>query len=60
MDVVIGRDLDLDDLFTTPDDGNRYEILDGAFVITPRRGQRISTLSHRWLCYLITLPASSA
>ena len=35
MDVVIGRDLDLDDLYTTPDDGNRYEILDGAIVMTP-------------------------
>ena len=35
MDVVIGRDLDLEDLYTTPDDGNRYEILDGAIVMTP-------------------------
>lgn len=32
---MIGRDLDLDDLYTTPDDGNRYEILDGAIVMTP-------------------------
>ena len=38
MDVVIGRDLDLDDLYTTPDDGNRYEILDGAIVMSPPPG----------------------
>ena len=35
VDVVIGRELDLDDLYNTPDDGNRYEILDGALVMTP-------------------------
>ena len=34
MDVVIGRELDIEDLYTIPDDGNRYEILDGAFVMT--------------------------
>ena len=32
---MIGRELDLEDLYTTPDDGNRYEILDGALVMTP-------------------------
>lgn len=35
MDVVIDRELDLEDLYTLPDDGNRYEILDGAVVMTP-------------------------
>lgn len=35
MDVVIGRELDLEDLYNTPDDGNRYEILDSALVMTP-------------------------
>ena len=35
MDIVIGRELDLEDLYTTPDDGNRYEILDSALVMTP-------------------------
>ena len=35
METVIGRELDLEDLYTTPDDGNRYEILDGALVMTP-------------------------
>ena len=38
MDVVLDRDLDLDDLGLTPDDGNRYEILDGAIVMTPPPG----------------------
>ena len=35
MDAVIGRELDVEDLYTTPDDGSRYEILDGALVMTP-------------------------
>ncbi|MBV8527210.1 MAG: Uma2 family endonuclease [Candidatus Dormibacteraeota bacterium] len=35
MDVVIDRELDLEDLYSLPDDGNRYEILDGAVVMTP-------------------------
>lgn len=35
MDVVIGRELDLEDLYTTPDHGNRYEILDAALIMTP-------------------------
>ena len=33
--LVIDRELDLEDLYTLPDDGNRYEILDGAVVMTP-------------------------
>ena len=33
--MVIGRELDIEDLYNTPDDGNRYEILDGALVMTP-------------------------
>ena len=33
--IVIDRELDLEDLYTLPDDGNRYEILDGAVVMTP-------------------------
>lgn len=35
MDLVLGRELDLEDLYNTPDNGNRYEILDGALVMTP-------------------------
>ena len=38
MDVVLGRALDLEDLYATPDDGNRYEILDDAIVMTPPPG----------------------
>ena len=35
---MFGRELDLDDLYTVPDDGNRYEILDSALVMTPAPG----------------------
>ncbi|MGH9114637.1 MAG: Uma2 family endonuclease, partial [Acidimicrobiales bacterium] len=38
MKTVIDRPLDLEDLYDTPDDGNRYEILDGALVMTPPPG----------------------
>jgi Uma2 family endonuclease len=36
--MVSGRALDLEDLDATPDDGNRYEVLDGAIVMTPPSG----------------------
>lgn len=32
---MLGKPLDLEDLVATPDDGNRYEILDDALVMTP-------------------------
>jgi Uma2 family endonuclease len=35
VDIVLGKPLDLEDLIATPDDGNRYEILDDALVMTP-------------------------
>jgi Uma2 family endonuclease len=38
MHVVLDRPLDLEDLDATPDDGNRYEVLDGAIVMTPPPG----------------------
>ncbi|MGH9116171.1 MAG: Uma2 family endonuclease [Acidimicrobiales bacterium] len=38
MKTVIDRPLDLEDLYDTPDDGNRYEVLDGALVMTPPPG----------------------
>lgn len=47
MDVVLGRALDLEDLYATPDDGNRYEILDGALVMTPPPGTRHQHVSGR-------------
>ena len=56
VDVVIGRDLDLDDLYTTPDDGNRYEILDGALVMTPAPG----TAHQRVVTRLVELLAAPA
>ncbi|MGH9065116.1 MAG: Uma2 family endonuclease [Acidimicrobiales bacterium] len=36
--MLLGRSLDLEDLSATPDDGNRYEVLDGALVMTPPPG----------------------
>lgn len=36
--TVLDRPLDLEDLLATPDDGNRYEVLDGALVMTPPPG----------------------
>ena len=56
MDVVIGRDLDLDDLYTTPDDGNRYEILDAALVMTPAPGTAHQSVVAR-LIELLGAPA---
>ncbi len=38
MESLVDRTLDLEDLFGTPDDGHRYEILDGAPVMTPPPG----------------------
>ncbi len=38
MKTVLDRPLDLEDLLATPDDGNRYEVLDGALVMTPPPG----------------------
>lgn len=38
MASLIDRPFDLEDLLGTPDDGNRYEVLDGALVVTPPPG----------------------
>lgn len=35
---LLDRALDLEDLYATPDDGNRYEVLDGALVMSPPPG----------------------
>ncbi len=40
METVLDRSLDLEDLLASPDDGNRYEVLDGALVMTPPPGTR--------------------
>lgn len=40
MEIVLDRALDLEDLLAAPDDGNRYEVLDGALVVTPPPGTR--------------------
>ena len=56
MDTVIGRELDFEDLYTTPDDGNRYEILDGALVMTPAPSTDHQHVLMR-LCILLDAPA---
>lgn len=38
MKTVLDRPLDLEDLLAAPDDGNRYEVLDDALVMTPPPG----------------------
>ncbi|MGH9063957.1 MAG: Uma2 family endonuclease [Acidimicrobiales bacterium] len=38
MTTVLDRPFDLEDLFATPDDGNRYEVLDGSLVVSPPPG----------------------
>lgn len=41
---AVDRLFDLEDLFGTPDDGNRYEVLDGALVVTPPPGTEHQTV----------------
>jgi Uma2 family endonuclease len=36
--TLVDRPFDLEDLYAAPDDGNRYEVLDGALVVTPPPG----------------------
>jgi Uma2 family endonuclease len=36
--TAVDRPFDLEDLLATPDDGNRYEVLNGALVVTPPPG----------------------
>jgi Uma2 family endonuclease len=38
VESLLDRALDLEDLYATPEDGNRYEILDGALVMSPPPG----------------------
>ncbi len=38
MVTLVDRPFDLEDLYAAPDDGNRYEVLDGALVVTPPPG----------------------
>lgn len=38
VEIVIDSPLGLEDLLATPDDGNRYEILDGALAMSPPPG----------------------
>ncbi|WP_325049393.1 hypothetical protein [Saccharopolyspora rhizosphaerae] len=38
--IVQGRPSTVYDLQTTPDDGHRYELLDGALLVTPAPGYK--------------------
>ncbi len=38
MATLVDRPFDLEDLYAAPDDGNRYEVLDEALVVTPPPG----------------------
>ncbi|MGI8751498.1 MAG: hypothetical protein ACR2MN_04165 [Acidimicrobiales bacterium] len=38
MKSLLARALELENLYATPDDGNRYEILNGALVMSPQPG----------------------
>lgn len=56
---MIGRELDFEDLYNTPDDGNRYEILDSALVMTPApsRSHQLAMLN---VAVLLREPARAA
>lgn len=54
METLLGRTLDFDDLASAPEDGNCYEILDAALVMSPPPGAahqrasfRLSLLLHQ-------------
>jgi Uma2 family endonuclease len=42
--TLVDRPFDLEDLYAAPDDGNRYEVLDGALVVTPPPGPAHQTV----------------
>ena len=44
MATTVDRPFDLEDLYAAPDDGNRYEVLDGALVVTPPPGPAHQTV----------------
>jgi Uma2 family endonuclease len=52
-----GRALTRDDLDTMPDDGHRYELLDGALIVTPAPGTRHqSVLAQLFLALHTAIP----
>lgn len=59
MDVILDRPLDLEDLDATPDDGNRYEILDNAIVMTPPPNPGHQTVVTRLLVLLHPLTGAA-
>ena len=51
LDVLPGK-LDYDDFWSLPDDGNRYEIIDGKLYVTPAPAMRHQIVANR-LQYLL-------
>jgi Uma2 family endonuclease len=50
-----GRALTVEDLEAMPDDGNRYELIDGVLVVSPSPG-----IPHQWaVANLLTLLAAN-
>ncbi|MEI2779221.1 MAG: Uma2 family endonuclease [Tetrasphaera sp.] len=47
-----GRELTADDLAALPDDGHRYELIDGALIVTPSPSREHQRLSARLLSHL--------
>lgn len=47
LELPFGRPLTYADLEATPDDGHRYELLDGVLVVTPSPVMRHQRASHR-------------
>jgi len=43
--TAVDRPFDLEDLLATPDDGNRYEVLNGALVVSPPPGPAHQTVA---------------
>lgn len=43
MDLPRGRPLTAEDLELMPDDGHRYELLDGTLIVTPGSGEETWT-----------------
>lgn len=58
--LIIDRPLDLEDLVDTPEDGNRSEILDWAFVVSPRPRRATSGPPVSCSCSCGLAPAPSA